>query len=65
MRRQITYFLRAVLTIALAVGMILSFNSRMISHDLTNLTPIAVDHQAEIGEHGHAHDGDRQVVAVC
>ena len=56
MRRQITYFLRAVLTIALAVGMILSFNSRMISHDLTNLTPIAVDHQAEIGEHGHAHD---------
>ena len=61
MRRQITYFLRAVLTIALAVGMVLSFNSRMISHDLANLTPIAVDHQTEIEEHGHAHD---EVVSV-
>ncbi|MGB3247042.1 MAG: hypothetical protein WBB25_21120 [Sulfitobacter sp.] len=61
MRRQIKSYLGVILTIALAVGMIASFNSRMASHDITNLPLIVADQHAEIEEHGHAHD---EVVSV-
>ncbi len=41
---------------ALAVGMILSANSRSITHDFTELAKIVSEHHAEIEEHGHAHE---------
>ncbi len=56
MTRTVTSYLRIALTIALAVGMILSSNSRMAAHDVTELAQIAVNHSDEIDEHGHAHE---------
>jgi hypothetical protein len=56
MTRRITGILRGVLTIALAVGMILSANSRSLTHDVTELAQIVAEHHAEVDEHGHAHD---------
>ena len=56
MKRQITGYLRGMLTIALAAGMLLSANSRSVTHDFTKLTTIVAEHHAEIEEHGHAHD---------
>jgi hypothetical protein len=56
MRRRATDYLRAFLTIALAVGMVLSANSRMVSHDVTELAKIVAEHDAGIKEHGHAHE---------
>jgi hypothetical protein len=61
MTRIVTGYLRIVLTIALAVGMISSSNSRMVSHDITELAKIVTEHHAEIADHGHAHD---EVVSV-
>ena len=45
-------YLGVILTIALAVGMIASSNSRMVSHDTANLPLIVADQQVEIDEHG-------------
>ncbi len=56
MTRLVTGYFGIVLTIALAVGMILSSNSRMAAHDVTELAQSAVDHGDEIEEHGHAHE---------
>ncbi|MFT6121241.1 MAG: hypothetical protein ACJAXK_003202 [Yoonia sp.] len=56
MIRTVTGYLRIVLTIALAVGMIASSNSRMVSHDITELAKIVTKHHAEIADHGHAHE---------
>lgn len=56
MTRTVTAYLRIVLTIALAVGMILSSNSRIISHDITELAKIVTEHHTEMADHGHAHD---------
>ena len=56
MTRIVTGYLRIVLTIAFAVGIILSSNSRMVSHDITELAKIVTEHHAEIADHGHAHE---------
>lgn len=48
--------LKAVLTIALVMGMISSSNSRMVSHDIIELAKIVAEHRAEISDHGHAHE---------
>lgn len=56
MTRRITGYLKGLLTIALAVGMILSANSRSVTHDVLELTEIVAEHQAEIEQHGHAHE---------
>jgi hypothetical protein len=56
MTRIVTGYLRIVLTIALAVGMISSSNSRMVSHDITELAKIVTEHHDEIADHGHAHE---------
>ena len=61
MTRKVTAYLRIVLTIALAVGMISSSNSRTVLHDTTELAKIVTKHHAEIADHGHAHD---EVVSV-
>ena len=45
-----------MLTIALAVGMMLSANSRSVTHDFTELVKIVAEHHAEIEEHGHSHE---------
>ena len=55
MIRQATAFLRYALTIALALGMLLSSYARMTSHDVSNLAQIIAEQHAEIEDHGHAH----------
>lgn len=55
MKRQATSFLRFVLTIALAVGIMLSSNAQSQSHDLAQIAAIMAEHQSEIEDHGHAH----------
>jgi hypothetical protein len=45
-----------MLTIALAVGMMLSANSRSVTHDHTELAKIVAGHHAEIEEHCHFHE---------
>jgi hypothetical protein len=45
-----------MLTIALAVGMLMSANSRSVTHDFTELAKIVAEHHAEIEEHGHSHE---------
>jgi hypothetical protein len=42
--------------IALAVGLVLSANSRLVAHDLSELAKIVADHHNEAKEHGHAHE---------
>ena len=56
MTRRITGYLRGMLTITLAVAMILSANSRSVTHDFTELAKIVAEHHAEVEEHGHAHE---------
>jgi hypothetical protein len=56
MTQAITQFLRAMMTIALAVGLLLSANSRSVTHDFTELAKVLAEHHAEIEEHGHAHE---------
>lgn len=56
MTRQITRSLRAMLTIALAVGMMLSANARSIPHDTMELAKLVAERHAEIEEHGHSHE---------
>lgn len=56
MRRQFTGYLWGVLAIVLVVGMALSPNARMVSHDVIALAQIVAEHHAEIQEHGHAHE---------
>lgn len=56
MVRAITGYLRGLMAIALAVGMLLSANSRSVTHDFTELAKIVAQHHAEIEDHGHAHE---------
>jgi uncharacterized protein HemX len=56
MIRQATSFLRFAFTIALAVGIVLSLNSQSQAHDLAKIAKIMTQHQAEIEDHGHAHE---------
>jgi hypothetical protein len=56
MKRVVTGYLTSVLTIALAVSMIMASNSRMVSHDITELAKIVTEHHAEIADHDHAHE---------
>lgn len=51
-----TGYLRVLLTLALAVGMVLSSNSRMVSHNIAELAKIVTEHHTEIADHGHAHE---------
>ena len=56
MMQQIARSLRGFLMIALAVGLVLSANSRLVAHDFSDLAKIVADHHDEITEHGHAHE---------
>jgi len=56
MIRQAIIFLRFAITIALAVGLMLSSNAQTKSHNLLKIAEIMAQHQAEIKDHGHAHD---------
>ena len=56
MTRKIASYFKGILAVALAVGIVLSANARSVTHDLTALAKIVADHQAEIEEHGHAHE---------
>ena len=49
-------YLRLMLTIGLAVGMLFSANSRSVIPDFTELAQIIAEHYAEIEEHGHRHE---------
>lgn len=56
MARKIAHHLRGLLTVALAVGVLLSANYRSVTHDFTELAKIVTEHHTEIEEHGHAHE---------
>ncbi|OAN79208.1 hypothetical protein A8B78_12950 [Jannaschia sp. EhC01] len=56
MQRKAKTVLNVVLVITLAVGVALSANVRIVAHDLTGLSQIVAEHQAEIEDHGHAHE---------
>ena len=56
MTRKIAAYFKGILVAALAVGIVLSANARSVTHDLTALAEIVAEHQAEIEEHGHAHE---------
>lgn len=56
MTRQMTGYLKRLLVIALAVGMVLSANSRMAAHNVGEMMNIVDEHHAAIEDHGHAHD---------
>ncbi|MGB5863144.1 MAG: hypothetical protein WBG95_02495 [Sulfitobacter sp.] len=56
MMQQVAIYLRRFLVVALAVGLVLSANSRLIAHDISELAKIVVDHHNEITEHGHTHE---------
>ena len=56
MTRKIAAYFKGLLAVALAVGFVLSANARSVTYDLTALAKIVADHQAEIEEHGHAHE---------
>lgn len=56
MTRRMTGYLRAMLMIALAAGLVLSANFRSVTHDFTELAKIISEHHAEIADHGHAHE---------
>jgi hypothetical protein len=45
-----------MLAVALAVGIVLSANARSVTHELTVFAKIVAQHQAEIEDHGHAHE---------
>ena len=64
MTRQATIFLRFALTIALAVGLMLSSSGQSKLHDLAKIAEIIAQHQAEIEDHGHAHDDIVDVIHV-
>ncbi len=51
------------MTIALALGIILSSNTRLVSHDVTDLAKIVAGHNADLEDHGHDH-GDKDIVDV-
>jgi len=56
MKRQAITFLRFTMTIALAVGIVLSSNAQSQSNDLAKVAEIMSQHQTEIEDHGHAHE---------
>jgi hypothetical protein len=56
MKRQAISFLRFALTVALAVGIMLSSNAQSQAHDLAKIAEIMIQHQTEIEDHGHAHE---------
>lgn len=56
MRRRAKTIFRVLLTITLAVGVVLSANSRFVAHDLIALVQIVAEHHEEIESHGHAHE---------
>lgn len=56
MKRQAASFLRFALTMALAVGVVLSSNAQSQLHEFVEIAEIMAEHQAEIDDHGHAHD---------
>ncbi|MFT7060415.1 MAG: hypothetical protein ACJASV_002934 [Pseudorhodobacter sp.] len=57
MRRQAVFILHYLLTIVLVVGILISSGSRGLSHNPIDLAAILEQHQSEIEEHGHAHEG--------
>ena len=66
MIRQATIFLRYAMTIALALGVVLSSDARLVSHDVTDLAKIVAGHNADFKgsqDHGHDHE-DKDIVDV-
>ncbi len=55
MIRQAIIFLRYAMTIALALGIVLSSSARLDSHDVTDLAEIIAGHNTDFQDHGHDH----------
>ncbi len=56
MKRQIATLFQHALTFALAMGILLSANARIASHNPPDLAQIATQQQTSIEDHGHDHD---------
>jgi hypothetical protein len=56
MKRQIATLFQYALTFALAIGILLSANARIVSHNPPDLAQIAAQQQTSIEDHGHDHD---------
>ena len=56
MKRQVNSVLRFALTIALAVGIMLSSNAQSELQEFAEVAELLAEHQAEIDDHGHSHD---------
>lgn len=60
-RQQFGNLVRLMLTVIVAVGMLMSSNARMQSHDLAEMAQIVLEHQSDIADHGHAHAHDETI----
>ncbi|MFT6075614.1 MAG: hypothetical protein ACJAZ1_002544 [Yoonia sp.] len=56
MRQKIGPMFRLMLIVISTVGMVLSFNARIASHDLISSIEMAAQQHSEIETHGHSHD---------
>ncbi len=56
MKRQVNLVLRYAMTIALAVGIMLSSYAQSELHEFAEIAELLAEHQAEIEDHGHSHD---------
>jgi len=64
MIRQATSFMRFAMTIALAVGIMLSPAVQSPPHELAQIGQIIAKHHAEIEDHGHTHEDTVDVTHV-
>lgn len=48
--------LRTLFVLALAVGVVVSANSRTVSHNFIELAEIIAQHDAAVDDHGHSHE---------
>ncbi|WP_147419704.1 hypothetical protein [Sulfitobacter guttiformis] len=56
--------LRFALTIALAVGIILSSNAQNELHEFAEIAELLAEHQAKIEDHGHSHDDIADILHI-
>tara|TARA_R110002049_G_scaffold295840_1_gene483525 strand:- start:21065 stop:21436 length:372 start_codon:yes stop_codon:yes gene_type:complete len=62
MKRQIATLFQYALTFALAMGLVVSANARIASHNPPDLAQIAEPQQTSIVDHGHDHGHDHDDV---
>lgn len=64
MKRQAASVLRFALTIALAVGIMLSSDAQSELQEFAEVAELLAEHQAEIEDHGHSHDDNVDILHI-